>query len=432
MMRKCFFAATCFVLLTSACVHIDAAGNASSGTTDVRYDGIIVIVNGDIITTKDFEHQVKIVLMSSGIKDSPEVRAEILQDMINNKIKWQCTKKFAPPQGWVTDKEVDEAYANIAARNNVTVKQFDAMLKSKGINSRLVKNNIRTDLAWRNYIQAKYMKYANISDKEVKLQRRNILNKRNQESFFVSRISFPIFSKSDIKRVESRVKNIQKMLAQGTNFENLARQFGEGAESKNNGSLGWIYEDQISSAEYNAIKYMKTGEVRTVKTNKGIYILRLEDKKDAGLNALHRVTLVQIALPQPKYAGGQDTRAVLDGLLNYFRTPTALINQAKVIGCYVSEPNTGLLENMNPEVRESIKSARNGISRVMSNDQAIYVFCVLNQKTEKIPVPSLDQIKMNLMSDKLESCANKELRLLIDQAHIQKEEGYYTYVRLRR
>lgn len=409
MIRKCVSAAACFMLLTSAYVHVDAAGNTSSGTTDVHYDGIIVIVNGDIITAKDFEDQVKIVLMSSGIKDSPEVREEILQDMINNKVKWQCTKKFAPPQGWVTNKEVDET--------------------CKGNNSRLVRDNIRTALAWRNYIQAKYGKHANVTDREARSQMRNILNKRNQESFVVSRILFPIFSKSDIKRVESRVQNIQKMLAQGTSFESLARQFGEGAESKNNGSLGWVYEGQISAAEYNALKSMKLREVRTVKTNKGIYILRLDDKKEAGLNALHYVTIVQIALPQPKYAGGQDTRSVLDGLLNYFRTPASLIKQAKVIGCYVSEPSTGLLENMNPEIRESIKSARNGISRVMSNERAIYVFCVLKQKTEKIPVPSLEQIKMNLIYDKLESCANKELRLLIDQAHIQKEEGYYTYVR---
>lgn len=445
-MRRYVSAVACLLWLAGVCIHVvDIAGSTSSKTTDIHYNNVIVIVNGSIITIKDFEEQVKIVLMSSGIKDSPEVRMEILEDMINRKVKQQCMKKFAPPQGWVTKKEVKEAYAGIAARNmavrnnkkrndrdDAYVKEFNKRLKKGGIKPNLVEDNIENDLAWRNYIQAKYMKYVNISDKEVKTRRQDILNRRNQKSFFVSRISFPIFDKTDVKRVETKVQNIQKMLAQGTDFQDAARQFGEGPESKNNGVLGWVYKNQISAAEYNALKSMKPGEVRTVKTNKCVYILRLEDKKETGSSELHRVTIVQVALPQPKYAGGEDTRAVLDGLLNYIHTPAALIKQAKVIGCFVSEPNTGILENMNPEVREAIKSARNGISRVMSNEQAIYVFCILDQKAEKIPVPSLEQIRMNLMSDRFESYANKELHSLIEQAHIQKEEGYYALVRLRK
>ncbi len=391
----------------------------------VKYEGIVATVNGNILTSQDLGEQMKIAMFSSGMKDSSEVRSEILRSMVTEELKWSLLKKFGSKVDWITDKDVDEAFKGIARRNNMTGSEFSKLLSSRGINEKTFKRSIRINLSWIEYIKARYGKNVNITERELVSVLNSIKENKNKESFFVSRMFFPITNSSSIGAVKDQVGRISRMLSQGGRFDALARKFSKSPDAKNGGDLGWIYEGQLSREEYSALKSMRVGESRIVQNSRGFYILKLKDKREAGKNSVTRLRFVQVGVPRPEYANGQDTWALINQLKKHYPSAQAFIKQARTIGCFVSDPISGVLEAMNLEVREAVEHCpTNRLSKVLSNDQAFFVFCVLDRREEKIPEPTLDDIRNQKINEKFSVFSDKELSELKKRADIKLDSKY--------
>ena len=415
-----------FLLLLCGCgVAVVGHVQAKEWEQPIKYEGIVAIVNGSIITSQDLDDQVKIAKFASGIKDSREVRIEILKNMVTEELKWNLLRKFADKVDWVTDKDVEGAFSDIAARNNMSRESFSKLLASKGVSEKAFKHSIRVNLSWIEYIKAKYGKNVNITEKELVSTLNSIKEKKEKESFFVSRMFFPVTDSNGAGSVKSRVENIKRMLSQGARFGELARKFSKSPDARNGGDLGWIYEGQLSREEYSALKTMRVGETRVVQNSRGFYILQLKDKREAGKDRITHLKFVQVGVPRPEHANGQDTRGLINQLKEHYPKAGDFISQARTIGCFVSDPMSGVLEAMNPEIRGALEHCRvNGLSRVVSNDQALFVFCVLSRREEKIPEPTLNDIRNQKINEKFSIFSDKELSELKKKADIKLDSKY--------
>lgn len=398
---------------------------AEEGRQFIRYDGIVAIVNGNIITSQDLDDQMKMAAFSSGVKNSKEVRAEILKTMITEDLKWSLLKKLADRVNFVTDKDINDSFESIAKRNNMTAKSFSNLLTSKGINEKAFKHSIRVNLAWIEYIKAKYGKNVNITERELSVALNNIKENKKKASFLVSRMFFPVTDSSSADAVRSRVYTINRMLSQRAQFSELARKFSKSPDARNGGDLGWVYEGQLSREEFSSLETMRIGESRVVQNSRGFYILQLRDKREAGKDSITHLRFVQVGVPRPEYAEGQDTRSLLNQLKERYPNVKAFIKQARTIGCFVSEPISGVLEAMSPEVRLAVEHCSvNGLSRIVSNGQAFFVFCVLDRKKEKIPDPTLDDIRNQKINERFGIFSDKELSELKKRADIKLDPKY--------
>ena len=415
-----------FLLLLLVCgaVVVDHI-HAKDLEKPVKYDGIIAIVNGSIITTLDLEEQIKMAIFSSGMKDSREVRAEILKIMITERLKNNLFRKFIDRVTFVTDKEVNDAFEEIAKRNNLTVKAFSKLLASRGISEKVFKRSIRINLSWIEYIKAKYGKNVNVTERELEAVLKGIRENKKKESFLVSRMFFPVTDSRDKGAVGKRVKIIKNMLSQGSQFADLARKFSKSPDAKNGGDLGWVYEGQLSREEYNALKTMQIGETRVVQNSRGFYILQFRDKREAGKDSITHLRFVQVGVPRPEYAEGQDTKALIKQLKARYPKARDFIKQARTIGCFVSESASVVLESMNPKIRAAVKHcSANGLSEIISNEQAFFVFCVLDRREEKIPEPTLEDIRNQKINEKFSIFSDKELSELKKRADIKLDPKY--------
>lgn len=415
-----------FLLLLLGCgaVVVDHI-HAKDFEKPVKYDGIVAIVNGSIITILDLEEQVRIAIFSSGMKDSREVRAEILKNIVTEELKNSLFKKFIGKVTFITDKEVDGAFEEIAKRNNLTVKSFSKLLASRGISEKVFKRSIRINLSWIEYIKAKYGKNVNVTERELETVLKGIRENKKKESFLVSRMFFPVTDSNAKESIEKRVKTIRNMLPQGAQFGDLARKFSKSPDAKNGGDLGWIYEGQLSREEYNALKTMQSGEIRVVQNSRGFYILQLRDKREAGKNSITHLRFVQVGVPRPEYAEGQDTKALIKQLKIQYPNARDFIKQARTIGCFVSESASAILESMPPKIRAAVKHCSvNGLSDVISNEQAFFVFCVLDRREERIPEPTLEDIRNQKINEKFSIFSDKELSELKKRADIKLDPKY--------
>jgi peptidyl-prolyl cis-trans isomerase SurA len=121
---------------------------------------VAVLVNGDPITNYDVEQRTKLVQLGG----QKTTREQVVDELINEKLKIQLTKKFAIPD---IDKDVDNAYKNIARRARQSPKEFAAQLDKAGVKLDTLKSRIKAEIIWSQLIRGRFQSSFEFTDKEI-------------------------------------------------------------------------------------------------------------------------------------------------------------------------------------------------------------------------------------------------------------------------
>jgi len=123
--------------------------------------GVVVLVNGDPITNFDIEQRSKLLQVSTQ-KTPP--RQEVVEELINEKVKIQLLKRYTIPD---IDKDVDNAYANMARRMRQSPKEFGEQLSKTGIMPETLKSRMKADIVWTQIIRGRYQPSFQFSDRDI-------------------------------------------------------------------------------------------------------------------------------------------------------------------------------------------------------------------------------------------------------------------------
>jgi peptidyl-prolyl cis-trans isomerase SurA len=122
--------------------------------------GVAAVVNGEPITTFDIEQRAKLNQVS-GVKSG---RQEILEELINEKLKIQLLKRFAIDG---IDNEVDSQFAGMARRARMSPQVFAEQLAKGNIGVATLKHKIKADIIWSQIIRGRFPSRFQISEKDV-------------------------------------------------------------------------------------------------------------------------------------------------------------------------------------------------------------------------------------------------------------------------
>ncbi|MDR0968199.1 MAG: peptidylprolyl isomerase [Holosporaceae bacterium] len=431
-MKKIFYTglvACSFVL--SPCSVCDSDNKQAQ-----EYDGIVAVVNDDIITASDLEERLRLTLFSSGGEVASELKSrilrEVLKEMIAEKLKWQCASKYSPKGGWISEEAVKASFDDIAKRNGMTHDEFCNLLKNKKINKDVLLKQIQINLSWIAYVNARFGKFINISQSEMNRTMAEIKEKRDQESYYVRRMFFPVSDPKNESEVLARVNNLYHMLERGADFGNLARQFSQSPEASKGGEMGWVFQGQLSSEENSALGKMQIGKRAIVRTSRGYAILFLQDKKEAGLSSFTTLKIAQVVIP---FRGPNPPKEEVDQLRDFAlelkkssRSCHEFMAKAKESGfCGVSDSASVNLESMAPEFRTALSSLQaGGIGNPIVTPNGLIVICVLDRKTQKIPELTREEVMAQKTNERLSVFADRETRDLGKRAVIAVNEKYGT------
>ena len=444
-MRKPYCVAACFfslVVFLEAVAKKAQIGKVAKNVVGVEsesqfdwYDGIIAIVNGDIITAVDLNERLRLAVFSLGGSLSKEQKnslcTQVLKEMIEEKLKEQCVKKFAPKGGWISKEALDQSLVQIAERNNMTFASFLELLKSKGIRREVLVNQVRGAMAWVEYIRARFGRRSNLSSAEIKKATEEMNEKLMKESFHIGRMFFPVLKRSDAASVLAHVTNLYKMLENGADFASMARQFSKSPDANRGGELGWIFEGQLSPVEMNALREMNVGSYKIVKNNKGYVILHLKNRKAKGMRSFTDLQFYQVVV---SFADGKPPKEHLDQLLSYLRDMKAkskdykeFMREAKKTGFIgvADDISSSVLEALQQPFRNIMeKLPVGGISDPIVMDGGVIVFCVADKKVNTMKTFTEDDIRMQKTEEQLGAAARNELDSLKRKAYISVNKKY--------
>lgn len=254
-----------------------------------RSESIAAVVNDQAITSSDLAARLKLIMASSRMPDTSEVREklrpQVLDILIDEKIRMQEANKLGIK---ISDAEIDQALETVAQRNKLSKDQFLAAMQHDGVSPRTMRQQIEAQLAWNGVIQQKIRPKIEITDKQIDDMLSRLSSRIGTEEYFVGEIFLPVENQKDESRVRQLAQKLYTQITQGgAPFGPVAAQFSQGANAAQGGMIGWVQAGQLPEELDKKLKSMPNGAVSTpIRSLTGYHILYLRDKREISENTL--------------------------------------------------------------------------------------------------------------------------------------------------
>ncbi len=242
---------------------------------------IVAVVNNDAVSASDLAARAKLIMGSSGLPDTPEIREKLKPQIINTLIEERLMAQEAQRLKITVSKEdIDKGFQAIASQNNMTAEQFMAVLTRQGIPLKTLQSQIASQLAWTGVIQTKIRPDIEITDNQVDIFFERLKADQGKAQYLVSEIFLPVDSPSDDSNIKQLADKLTAQLVEGrVPFPRLASQFSQAAGAGKGGDLGWVQEGQMPQEIDSMLSQMQEGELsKPIRTLTGYHIVYLRKK----------------------------------------------------------------------------------------------------------------------------------------------------------
>ncbi len=269
--------AVCFMFLVSL-----LALPCGSGRSYAAVQEIVAVVNDGVISGRDLERRLKLIMGSSGLPNKPEIRQkltpQVLENLINEEVMLQEARKA---QVNVTQEEIDKGFLQIASQNKFKPDQFRAILKKNGIDASTMQDQIRAQIAWSKVVQKRLRPRVVVSDRDIDDAYERIHAKIGTTEYLTAEIFLPIIDGKNEKDVQQLANRLVREIRGGkASFFKLAQQFSGAAGATKGGDTGWVQESQIQQEVLDGLKKVKKNQVTSpIKTLNGYHLFFLRDTR---------------------------------------------------------------------------------------------------------------------------------------------------------
>lgn len=307
---KHLFLFSAFGLCASLCAHGEVESKASpskktalkiavkkNGSSSVE---VVARVGKHAITSKDLQDRIDLILVTShsplNEDNRKALREQVLKNLIEELVQLTVAQKYKVE---AKDKEITESIEHMAKENGATVKSLEASLAAQGIPLASLKDRIRAQLSWNNFIRGAYAHTLHVTEEDIQTYHTDLKANENKAQYEV----FEIFLRSDPETQTSVKKQADDIVAKvrnGANFRMLAQQFSHSPSASRGGYLGWVSDTHEGNQAYTKLEPSQISS--PVQTNHGYYIYYLAEKKLPGqvLQSSQLISYTQITVPLTK------------------------------------------------------------------------------------------------------------------------------------
>jgi peptidyl-prolyl cis-trans isomerase SurA len=240
----------------------------------VVVDRVVAVVNNEIITMSDLQRE---ALKRPDITD----QRLILESMIDRKLQMVAAKRNGME---VTDKELNEAIADIMKRNNMDSKQFEGALAREGLTIEQYRIEFQEQMTLSRLFSKFISSGISIDEKEIREQYdRNVAQYSLPEEIRARLLVVTVPAKASIGQiVEARQKaeDLMARIGKGEDFIRLIREHSGSPTAAQDGDLGFMQRGHAIPEIEEAAKDLKPGQYAgPLKADDGFYIIRVEETR---------------------------------------------------------------------------------------------------------------------------------------------------------
>ena len=278
-------AAAGFALLVLAAAPHAWAQKPAAGRV-VLLDRIIAVVNDEVITRRNLDERVKVVLTQLRQQGTPPpppdvLEKQVLERMIFNSVQLQYAKDTGLR---VDDATLEKTISRIAEDSKITLPQLRAALEKDGVSFNKFREDIREEIALARLREREVDNKITIADSEID----NLLSsQQTQDSkvdeFNLSHILIRVPEQASPEQLQERRARAEQALAQikgGADFRQVAASFSDAPDAVQGGTMGWREMARLPAIFADAVKDLRSGDASNVlRSPNGFHILRVNERR---------------------------------------------------------------------------------------------------------------------------------------------------------
>ena len=259
------------------------AAPAARAQSTAPSESIAAVVNSSAITASDVAERRRLIMVSSGMPDTDDMRARVTPQIVNMLIDEALMLQEAKRLGIeIEDKDIRDGFAALAAQNKFTPEQFAQILSRSGLTPAALNSQIRAQLAWSKVVARKVRPQIEITENQIDAAIDRLKRDEGKEEYLVAEIYLPVENpdqERDVKQLADRLTT--EMKAGKAPFSAVAAQFSQAASASKGGDKGWVQKGQLPEAVDEALGAMKPGELSLpIRSLTGYHILLLRKKRE--------------------------------------------------------------------------------------------------------------------------------------------------------
>lgn len=276
---------------------------------------IVALVNDDVISLRDVAERSQIIMATTRLPDTPEIRRAVrdqaLRSLIDERLQLQEAKRRNIT---ALQADVDSAIANIERQMNIPAGRFEEFAARSGVDPSAAINQIRNELTWNRMIRARVGAQVTITEQEIDEAIAKLRNNVGQTEDLISEILVPVDSPDQEEPQRQLAQRIIDQVKAGASFPALARQFSRGTTSAAGGDVGWVQRGTLAEEVDVVVAKLNKGELsEPIRTVGGWEIVALRDRRRIAMPGIEdtKVTLKQLLLPLAANATQADADAAI-------------------------------------------------------------------------------------------------------------------------
>ncbi len=214
----------------------------------------VAFVNGDVITNFDVDQRARL-LGAMGAPPQARTPDLALQAMIDDRLKRSAARSAGiaiPPE------QIDEAMANFAGNNNLTVAQLEERMRRAGVADESLRQFVESEVLWNTLIRRDYGPRADVTDLDLEDEiEAEGLDKKL--TFELGEIAIP--SRGNEEAVIAQVERIAADINGGADFGAMARKYSRSPTAPRGGRMGAVPSDRLPPPLVAELRDLQPGHV---------------------------------------------------------------------------------------------------------------------------------------------------------------------------
>lgn len=258
-------------------------------------DGIAAIVNDDVVMLSELRAETEMIhrqLLRAQNQAPPRdaLARQVLDRLILDKLQLAIAQRAGAQ---ISASELDQAVAQVAAGQGLSVEQLFAEAAADGLSRNWVRDKIRNEVIIDRVQQSIINRRIKVSDQEID----NFLNTSaaellHSEELQIGHLMLPLSSGTDEQTVAAtreEAEALREQILQGADFRQLAVLHSSGQNALQGGDLGWRAANQLPTAFAIALRDLEPGQVTApIRTDAGFHLLKLYQRRGGDANLVRQ------------------------------------------------------------------------------------------------------------------------------------------------
>ncbi|NDF12298.1 MAG: hypothetical protein EB060_05755, partial [Proteobacteria bacterium] len=246
---------------------------------------VVAIVNDAVISRKDVENRMQIILNSTALPDSEEIKKKVFPQLVQMLIDEALQKQEAAKLNLtITDKEIDRAVEELERQNGIAKGTFEQFIKAKKMPRTAVMDQIKTQLTWNKVLYKRVRPFIKVSDEEVAdALLRYKAPENGKAEVNLAEIVLPVTTAKDEANVRALADKLYQQIQAGKDFGALAKEFSSSQSREKRGVVGWFFEDDLERNIRAGVKQIEKDQVTApIRSSFGYHIMKVIDRRFVG------------------------------------------------------------------------------------------------------------------------------------------------------